>query len=71
MTSTKTDPRLEGLDGFRVEIDAARERADVVLCRPPMNVIQMPQRDQLPPAHRHRASPSTTNPSGCVWVEHT
>lgn len=37
----------EKLDGFRVEIDAARERADVVLCRPPLNVISMPQRDQL------------------------
>ena len=35
------------LDGFRVEIDAARERADIVLDRPPLNVITMPQRDQL------------------------
>ncbi len=35
------------LDGFRVEIDAARERADIVLDRPPLNVISMPQRDQL------------------------
>ena len=35
------------LDGFRVEIDPARERADVVLCRPPFNVISMPQREQL------------------------
>lgn len=35
------------LDGFRVEIDAARERADVVLHRPPLNVIAMPQREQL------------------------
>lgn len=41
------DPRLSGLDGFRVEIDAARERADIVLVRPPMNTIAMPQRDQL------------------------
>jgi 2-oxoglutaroyl-CoA hydrolase len=38
---------LETLDGFRVEIDAARERADIVLDRPPYNVIRMPQRDQL------------------------
>ena len=37
----------EKLDGFRVDIDAARERADIVLCRPPMNTISMPQRDQL------------------------
>ena len=30
-----------------MEVDAARARADIVLCRPPMNVITMPQRDQL------------------------
>jgi 2-oxoglutaroyl-CoA hydrolase len=41
------DPRLAALDGFRVEIDPAQERADVVLDRPPLNVISMPQRDQL------------------------
>ncbi|MGU3539879.1 enoyl-CoA hydratase/isomerase family protein [Methylobacterium sp. A54F] len=41
------DPRLTNLDGFRVEIDPARERADVILCRPPMNVIAMPQRDEI------------------------
>lgn len=39
--------QLEELDGFRVEIDAARERADVVLQRPPYNIIAMAQRDQL------------------------
>ena len=44
---TFTDPRLATLDGFRVEIDAARERADVILDRPPLNVVSMPQRDQL------------------------
>jgi 2-oxoglutaroyl-CoA hydrolase len=38
---------LESLDGFRVEIDEAKERADIVLDRPPLNVITMPQRDQL------------------------
>lgn len=38
---------LADLDGFSVEIDAARERADIILNRPPMNVISMPQRDQL------------------------
>ncbi|ACA15823.1 Enoyl-CoA hydratase/isomerase [Methylobacterium sp. 4-46] len=42
-----SDPRLSDLDGFRVEIDPARERADVILARPPMNVIAMPQRDQI------------------------
>jgi len=45
--NTFSDPRLEKLDGFRVEIDAARERADIVLDRPPLNVIEMGQRDQL------------------------
>ena len=34
-------------DGFRVEIDAARGRADIVLDRPPFNVISMLQREQL------------------------
>jgi 2-oxoglutaroyl-CoA hydrolase len=38
---------LDKLDGFRVEVDPARERADVILDRPPLNVILMPQRDQL------------------------
>ena len=42
-----TDPRLTGLDGFRVEIDAARQRGDVILARPPMNTISMEQREQL------------------------
>ena len=41
------DPRLAALDGFRVEIDHARERADITLDRPPFNIISMPQRDQL------------------------
>src|SRR5690242_8429764 len=44
---TFTDPRLAKLDGFRVEMDEARERADIVLDRPPFNIISMPQRDQL------------------------
>lgn len=41
------DPRLAQLDGFRVEIDPERERADVILDRPPFNIISMSQRDQL------------------------
>ncbi|KAB2912331.1 MAG: enoyl-CoA hydratase/isomerase family protein [Hyphomicrobiaceae bacterium] len=44
---TFSDPRLAKLNGFRVEIDAAKERADVILDRAPLNVIEMPQRDQL------------------------
>jgi 2-oxoglutaroyl-CoA hydrolase len=42
-----TDPRLATLDGFQVEIDEGHERADVILGRPPYNVVSMPQRDQL------------------------
>jgi 2-oxoglutaroyl-CoA hydrolase len=38
---------LEQLIGFRVEIDAARERADVILANGTFNIIQMAQRDQL------------------------
>jgi 2-oxoglutaroyl-CoA hydrolase len=38
---------LENLNGFRVEVDASRERADIILDRAPLNVITMPQRDQL------------------------
>jgi 2-oxoglutaroyl-CoA hydrolase len=34
-------------DGFRVEIDPARERGDIIFDRPPLNIISMPQRDQL------------------------
>jgi 2-oxoglutaroyl-CoA hydrolase len=42
-----SDRRLAKLDGFHVEINGARERADIVLDRPPLNVIEMDQRDQL------------------------
>ena len=44
---TFNDPRMASLDGFRVEFDADKQRADIVLDRPPLNVISMPQRDQL------------------------
>jgi 2-oxoglutaroyl-CoA hydrolase len=44
---TFTDPRLAVLDGFKVELDAGKQRADIILHRPPLNVIEMPQRDQL------------------------
>ena len=44
---TFADARLAALDGFRVELDETHERADVVLDRPPFNIIAMPQRDQL------------------------
>ncbi len=42
-----TDPLFENLDGFRVERDPAQRRADIVLDRPPLNVVSMPQREQL------------------------
>lgn len=35
------------LDGFRVEVDVARRRGDIVLDRGEYNTISMPQRDQL------------------------
>ncbi len=38
---------LDNPDGFRIEIDEQRQRADIVLDRPPLNVVSMPQRDQL------------------------
>lgn len=38
---------LAALDGFRVEIDEANERADIVLDRPPLNIVSMRQREQL------------------------
>ena len=42
------DPDLpRDLDGFRVEVDHDRERADIVLDRPPLNVVTMRERDQL------------------------
>jgi 2-oxoglutaroyl-CoA hydrolase len=47
MNATFADARLAQLDGFRVEIDDSRERADVILDRPPFNIVSMPQRDQL------------------------
>ena len=42
-----TDPRLADLDGFRIQINAETERGDIILDRPPMNVIMMAQREQL------------------------
>jgi 2-oxoglutaroyl-CoA hydrolase len=45
--ATSADARLQDLDGFRVEISAERERADIILDRPPFNTISMLSRDQL------------------------
>jgi len=38
---------LERLDGFSVVLDSAEQRADIILDRPPFNIISMGQRDQL------------------------
>lgn len=38
---------LDNLDGFRVEIDPVKQRADIVLDRPPFNIISMLEREQL------------------------
>ena len=37
----------DNLDGFRVEIDSKNQRADIILDRPPLNVVSMPQREQI------------------------
>jgi 2-oxoglutaroyl-CoA hydrolase len=50
MTNAFTAKRheiLSDLNGFRVEIDEDRERADIILDRPPLNIIEIPQREQL------------------------
>jgi 2-oxoglutaroyl-CoA hydrolase len=44
---TFTDPRLVKLDGFQVQLDESHERGDIILNRPPYNVVSMTQRDQL------------------------
>ncbi|MGH8599447.1 MAG: enoyl-CoA hydratase/isomerase family protein [Burkholderiales bacterium] len=38
---------LENPDGFRIEKNAASSRADIILDRPPFNVVSMGERDQL------------------------
>jgi len=43
----KTHEILSKLDGFRVEVDPDKQRADIILDRPPLNIIEIPQRDQL------------------------
>jgi 2-oxoglutaroyl-CoA hydrolase len=46
-TMTFNDPRLAKLNGFSVELNEPKQRADIILNRPPLNVIEMPQRDQF------------------------
>jgi 2-oxoglutaroyl-CoA hydrolase len=47
MTENAAPPLPQDLDGFRIEVDPARERGDIILDRPPLNVITMAQRPQL------------------------
>lgn len=44
---TFNDPRLATLNGFSVELNESKQRADIILSRDRLNVIEMPQRDQL------------------------
>lgn len=43
---------VQEFDGFRVEIDSERQRGDLVLCRPPLNVVLYPQRAVMAQAFR-------------------
>ena len=55
------------LDGFRVELHAASERADIVLDRPPLNVIAMPHggsSDPTPKTPGQRPERNDHIPSG-------
>jgi 2-oxoglutaroyl-CoA hydrolase len=45
--SARASAKTGGLDGFRVEADTTRQRLDIILDRPPLNVITMNQREQL------------------------
>src|SRR6516225_5118345 len=37
----------KSFDGFCLELDPKRQRADVILDRPPLNIVTMPEREQL------------------------
>jgi hypothetical protein len=37
----------ESFDGFRLELDPERQRADVILDRRPLNIVTMTEREQL------------------------
>ena len=38
---------INEFDGFRVEVDNENNRGDIILSRPPLNVIQYSQRIQM------------------------
>ena len=39
--------QVQTFDGFRLEIDKKKERTDLVLSRPPLNVVFYPQREEM------------------------
>jgi len=43
----QTAETFKSADGFRVELNRDKQRADLVLDRPPLNVITMQQREQM------------------------
>jgi len=50
MTDSLSHPTaalLENPDGFRVEVGPGLQRADIILERPPLNIVSMTERDQL------------------------
>ena len=50
MTQSLEDQNISSLgklDGFRVEINSDEARGDIILDRPPLNIIRMSQRDQM------------------------
>ena len=38
---------ISKFDGFRVEINQEKKRGDIILSRPPLNIIQYSQRIQI------------------------
>ncbi len=44
---TEKQKTCDGHDGFRVEFDADKQRADIVLDRPPLNIVSMQEREQF------------------------
>ena len=43
----KKNSTYKNYDGFNVEIDSAMKVAYVILDRPPLNVVSMPQREDF------------------------
>ena len=43
---------INQFDGFRVEIKSDKKRGDIILSRPPLNVIKYSQRIQMAEAFR-------------------